>query len=78
MLPREAETRADLVAKITVKAIVTDKSPSEVKERREPRMTKIFGRIFERFKMAYADKMVRPTITAWIAADTPPVIMISR
>lgn len=78
MLPREAETRADLVAKITVKAIVTDRSPSEVKERREPRMAKTFGRVVERFKTRYADTMVRPIIPAWIAVDTIPVIVISR
>jgi len=64
MPPREAETRADLVAKIAVKAIVTDRSPNEAKERREPRMTKIFGRVFERFKTAYADTMVRPIMIA--------------
>jgi hypothetical protein len=75
---REAETRADLVANITVKAIVTDRSQSEVKERSEPRMMKNFGRIFERFETAYADRTVRPMISAWTAVDTCPVIVISR
>lgn len=65
------------MANITVKAIVTDKSQSEVKERSELRMTRNFGRIFERLKAAYADTMARPTIIAWTAADTSPVIEIS-
>jgi len=56
---------------------VTDKSQSEVKERSEPRMTKNLGRVFERFKTAYADKMARPMISPWTAVDTSPVIVIS-
>jgi len=77
MPPMEAETLADLVAKITVKAIVTDRSQSEVMERSVPRMTKNFGRIFERAKTAHADKMARPMIIPCTAADTSPVIEIS-
>ena len=56
---------------------MTDKSQSEVKERSEERMTKNLGRIFERFKTAYADMRARPMISAWTAVDTSPVIVIS-
>ena len=56
---------------------MTDKSQSEVKERREPRMTKNLGRTFERFQMAYADTMVRPMIIARTAVDTSPLVVIS-
>jgi len=75
--PREAETRADLVAKITVKAIVTDKSQSEVKARSEPRMVKNFGRVLDRKKTANADRVARRMTSAWTAVDTFPVIVIS-
>jgi len=77
MPPRVAETRADLVAKITVNAIVTDKSQSEVKARSEPRMAKSFGGVFERYNTANADTMVRPIMSPWTAVDTSPVIVIS-
>lgn len=77
MPPIEAETRADLVAKITVKAIVTDKRQSEAKARSEPRMVKYFGRVFERNKMASADAVVRAMTSAWTAVDTCPVVVIS-
>lgn len=76
-MPIEAETRADLVAKITVNAIVTDKTQSEAKARSEPRMVKDFGRVFERNKMARAETVVRAMISAWAARDTFPVVMIS-
>lgn len=66
------------MAKITVKAMVVANSQSDVKERSEPRMTKNFGRIFERLKTANADMMARPIMIPWTAADTSPVIVISR
>ena len=50
--PSDAVTRADFVAKITVKAIVTARSQSDVKARSEPMMVKTFGRNFERNKTA--------------------------
>jgi hypothetical protein len=74
---KEAETWADLVAKITVKAIVRDKSQSEAKARSEPWMTKNFGRVFERKKTARADTTARRPMSAWTAIDTFPVIVIS-
>jgi hypothetical protein len=75
--PRDAETRADLVAKITVKAIVTDKSQSEAKARSELRMVENFGRILERKRMAQTDETTRAMISAWTAIDTFPVVKIS-
>ena len=77
MPPIEAETWADFVAKITVKAIVTDISQREAKARSEARMVKNFGRVFERNKRARAERETKAMINAWTAVDTCPAMVIS-